>query len=187
MGEIYQEGEVIKDANDIATLEYRHNDDDGALLATEDEVDIAPAADSGAVDHVAGPGDIPGSALVVANEDTRDFRSANNGVIKNHGQAIIELQQDGGAIMTSAVQVADVSRPLHSVSKICDGPGGDEHEKEMLFMKGEAVVVPAGTFSRLLASITPLVRYKRSGGLYVAKMKARAKPASGFTRPGQGR
>ena len=191
---ICQEGGIINDVDvavpmqprtydgpprELSTLEWSH-DDDSAMLATEDEVDIAPAADSGAVDHVAGPGDIPGSALVVADDDTRDFRSANNGVIKNHGQATIELTQEGGPTLTSTVQVADVSRPLHSVSKICDGPC-EGQEKEMLFMKGEAVVVPAGTFSRLLASVTPLVRYKRSGGLYVAKMRARTK--SSFTRP----
>ena len=168
---------------DLAMLEY--GGDNEALLATEDSIDIEPAADSGAVDHVAGPKHIPGSTMVVTTADTRDFRSANNGVINNHGEATIELEQDGGPTMSSTVQVADVSRPLHSVGRICDGPGAGQ-EKEMLFMKGEAVVVPAGTFSRLLASVTPLVRYKRSGGLYVAKMKARTK-ASGFTRPAQGR
>ena len=83
--------------------------------------------------------------------------------------------------MTSNGQIADVSRPLHSVSKICDG------DKEMLFMKGEAGVVAVGTFSRLLASIMPLVRCKRFDGLYGAKMRATAKSASGCTRPGPGR
>ena len=171
-------------SQDLAMLEYGGDDD--ALLATEDSVDIEPAADSGAVDHVAGPKHIPGSTLVVTTADTRDFRSANNGVIKNHGEATIELEQDGGPTMSSTVQVADVSRPLHSVGKICDGPR-EGQEKEMLFMKGEAVVVPAGTFSRLLASVTPIVRYKRTGGLYVAKMRAKTKTATSFTRPGPGR
>ena len=83
--------------------------------------------------------------MVVTTADTRDIRSANDGVIKNHGEATIELEQDGGPTMSSTVQVADVSRPLQSVGKICDGPR-EGQEKEMLFMKGEAVVVPAGTF-----------------------------------------
>ena len=144
-------------------------------------MNIEPAADSGAVDHVAGPKHIPGNTLVVTTADTRDVRSANNGVIKNHGVATIELEQDGGPTMSSTVQVADVSRQLHSVGKICDA------DEEMFLMKGEAVVVPAGTFSRLLASITPLVRYKRTGGLYLAKMRAKTKTATSFTRPGPGR
>ena len=164
---------------ELATLEY--GADNEALLAAEDSVDIEPAADSGAVDHVASPKHIPGNTIVAVTPATRDFRSANNGVIKNHGEATIELEQDGGPTMSSTVQVADVSRPLHSVGKICDA------DKEMLFMKGEAVVVPAGTFSRLLASVTPLVRYTRNGGLYVAKMRARTKTATSFTRPGPGR
>ena len=172
----------LDSTQDLAMLEY--GGDNEALLATEDSIDIEPAADSGAVDHVAGPKHIPGSTMVVTTPDTRDFRSANNGVIKNHGEATIELEQDGGPTMSSTVQVADVSRPLHSVGRICDGPDPGQ-EKEMLFMKGEAVVVPAGTFSRLLAGVTPLVRYKRTGGLYVAKMRARTK--SSFTRPGPAR
>ena len=168
------------DDNQVATLEY-NVDNDHALLATEDVVEIAPAADSGAVDHVASPKDIPGSTMVAVTDETRDFLSANNGVIKNHGEALVDLEQEDGPTVSSSFQVADVSRPLHSVSKICD------NDKEMLFMKDQAVIVPAGTFSRLLASVKPLVRYKRSGGLYVAKMKARSRPASSFTRPGPGR
>ena len=91
----------VETTQDLAMLEY--GGDNEALLATEDSIDIEPAADSGAVDHVAGPKHIPGSTLVVTTADTRDFRSANNGVIKNHGEATIELEQDGGPTMSSTV------------------------------------------------------------------------------------
>ena len=93
--------------------------------------------------------------------------------------------------MTTDFQVADVVRPLHSTSKICDGTGDKHHE--MLFTRECAHVVPEGTFARFLASVNVIARYPRRGGLYVAKMKVRrprprpapaaAKP--GFTRPGR--
>ena len=66
----------------------------------------------------------------------------------------------------SVFHVADVSRPLHSVGKICDG------NKEVLFTGSEATVVPAGSLSRFLGQLRTTARYKRQGGLYVAKMQA---------------
>ncbi len=81
--------------------------------------------------------------------------------------------------------MADVSRPLHSMGVIADTG------KEILFTKGEAVVVPEGALSRFLGSVRQLAKYRRKGGLYVAKMKARnpnpkPKPgtASSFGRQG---
>ena len=44
-------------------------------------------------------------------------------------------------------------------------------------MKGEAVVVPEGSFSKYLGSVQKLLTYKRKGGLYVAKMKIRKRAA----------
>ena len=44
-------------------------------------------------------------------------------------------------------------------------------------MKGEAVVVPAGSFSRYLGAVQKLLTYQRKGGLYVAKMKIRKRAA----------
>ncbi len=65
------------------------------------------------------------------------------------------------------MEVADVTRPLHSVGQVTDT------DKEVLFTKGEAVVVPAGALSRYLTGIRVFARYKRRGGLYLAKMKVR--------------
>ena len=90
-----------------------------------------------------------------------------------------------GSVISSTFQVADVCRPLHSVSKICD------QGHEMLYTSDEALVLPAGVLSKLLATLNvkPVARHVRRGGLYVAKMKARDKAAgvSSFTRPGVSR
>ena len=157
--------------------------EDEPILNTEDEVEIEVAADTGAVAHVASPKDLPGSVPVETPEDgrLRNFVAANNTPIKNYGKASVVLEQEDGKEINTDFNVADVSRPLHSVSTICD------NEKEMLFTKHGAVVVPEGALSRFLGSIRALARYPRRGGLYVAKMKAR-KPRTanrpGFTRPG---
>ena len=82
------------------------------------------------------------------------------------------------------MQVAEVTRALHSTGLICDT------KKEVLFTESEAVVVPAGSLSRFLGAIKRLAEYKRKGGLYVAKMKVRRRiqssdaKASPFGRQG---
>ena len=80
----------------------------------------------------------------------------------------------------SRFEVADVTRALHSISRISgaeSGPG----EHDVLFNNKRGVVVPPGTVEKILAmlKIVPITEYKRKGGLYVAKMKM-----SGFTRQG---
>ncbi len=154
------------------------------MLIADEEPEIEAAADTGAVDHVTPAKSLPGSVVVRRSSKTRNFVAANNEPIVNHGEAVVLLQQEDGAEVLITTQVADVSRPLHSISKICD----EEHE--MLFTKTGGTVVPAGALSRYLHLVKNVAKYPRRGGLYVARMKARAPKTprkSGFTRPGNRR
>ncbi len=121
----------------------------------------------------------------------RNFVAANGDRIKNYGRARVSLIQEGGNKVGGSFQVADVTRPLHSTGKICD------ENKEVLFTKGVATVVPEGALSRFLGTVWHIAEYRRNGGLYLTKMKARDpkstdehrddKPAnnnSGFGRQG---
>jgi transcription antitermination factor NusG len=113
----------------------------------------------------------------------RNFVGANNSRIKNFGKAKVVMTTDDGKDIMNTFNVADVSRPLHAVSVVCDT------DKEVLFTKGEAVVVPDGALSRFLGTIKAIAKYPRKGGLYVARMRVknpRPKPAtaSGFGRQG---
>ena len=172
----------------VMPMEYEDDEDDH-LMDLEEEVEVHVAADTGSVAHVVGPKDIPGSIAVrpPANGRVRNFVGAGGDGIKNHGEAVVQLVLEDGTVVNSTVQVADVVRPLHSVSMICDA------EHEMLYTKACGYVVPEGTLSKFLASINVIAKYPRRGGLYVAKMKARRprpKPAPsaakpGFTRPGR--
>ncbi len=58
----------------------------------------------------------------------------------------------------------NLRRPLHSVSTITD------NDYDMLFMENKAVVVPAGSFDKILAMVKHVAEYQREGGLYVAEM-----------------
>ena len=146
---------------------------------------VKVAANSGAGDHVAAA-ELVGMHLVVPSPGSRNgchFVSASGDRMKNRGEAKLKLNDPrAGTILTSTFQVADVTRPLHSTAVICD------EDKEMLYMKGEAVVVPEGTFSRFLGSVKPIMRYKRDGNLYTAKFRVRDPRAVARTvKPKSGR
>ncbi len=165
----------------IMPIEYADMPDE--VLSTTREVKIKVAADSGAVDHIANPANVPGNAKlrIPASGRLRNFVAANGDPIKNHGEAKVILETAEGTNVGNIFQVADVCRPLHSVSKVCDAG------HEWLFTATEAVVVPAGALSRFLKSEQALAKYPREGGLYVATMTARADDAdlaAGFARPG---
>ena len=122
------------------------NDSNALLAAMETEIETEVAADSGAVDHVAGPDDIPG-CVEVKRTRVRNFVGPTGKPIEHHGEALVHLVNETGRVIGSVFQIANVVRPLHSVSKICD----EKHE--MLFAATEATVVPAGALSKFLASI----------------------------------
>ena len=156
------------------------------LMMSDEGVGIWIASDPGAVNHVCGRGHIPASVVLRQPSDgklTRNFISASGGATTSHGAGEVDLVTEEGNTISSTFQVADVCRPLHSVSKTCDGG------HEMLYTSDEALVLPKGVLGKLLATmdVKPVARYVRRGGLYAAKMKARDKASRGmwgFIRPG---
>ena len=86
--------------------------------------------------------------------------------VPNRGQVHLRLEAQGGAedaeinALNSTFQIAKVTRPLMSVSKICDSG------LTATFDKHKAVVRDAG--GRTVCT------FKRVGGLYAARMKLKA-------------
>ena len=84
---------------------------------------IKIAIDSGGGDHVAGA-DLVGTNLVMPSAGSRNgrhFVAANGDRILNRGEAKLKLNDpNAGTILNSTFQVADVTRALYSVSKMCD-------------------------------------------------------------------
>ena len=97
--------------------------------------------------------------------------------MKNQGQIRLHLRADNGKkgrdIMTT-FQMAQVTRPLMSVSKVCDSGLWVKIDKDM------ATIMDANN--------KEVCRFLRRGGLYVAKMRMRNphyKPSQSFPRPGK--
>ena len=180
--------ELLAKAEQIAaeTLIIEHEDLPDEILAAAAPVikKIKVAAESGAVDHIAHPTSLPGTIRLLNDGTLENFGSASGDSIKNHGKAAVKLRTKEGNVVGNVFEVADVCRPLHSVSRICDTG------HEMLFTENEGIVVPKGTFASMLAQVSNVVaRYPREAGFYVAEMEVKSEDDSeqSFPRPGPGR
>ena len=135
---------------------------------------LKAALDSGAGDHVASATDLEGIKIhdSEGSRRGRNFLAANGDKIPNLGEAKLGLRDvESKGAFESVFQVADVTRPLYSVGKICDAGA------EVKFTKDRAEV----TFNGNLLAV-----FKREGGLYLANLEVtdHRDPASTFV--GQG-
>ena len=157
-------------------------DEDILATANATEVRIRPAMDSGAVANVIHPADLPAGVVPSGNPQGKHFVGANNSEIKRYGHCNTVLK--GEALLkdvTCGWQVAEVTRPLNSVSQVCGPPEG-RGEQDVLFNNRKCVVVPPGIVDEILKKVTPVAQYDREGGLYLADLVV-----SGFARQGAGR
>ena len=100
------------------------------------------------------------------------------------------MQQEDGQHISQEVHVMEVTRPLHSISMVCD------NDFDVVFTKTEGLVIPAGLLSEVLAIVRQRKQvratYKRKGGLYVANMRVtdpmakRPSPAEAWPFAGRG-
>ena len=135
------------------------------------------ALDSGAGEHVADNKDAPNYAIEesAGSKAGQNFIAANNHRIPNRGQMTLALQgersgQKKGREFKTTSQVATVSRPLWSVGRICDEGFDVKVMKDgAQILKKDGIVV---------------CRFKRQGGLYIAKMSLRNPLYKGFQRQG---
>ena len=94
---------------------------------------------------------------------------ANGSRIQNYGTCTTTLKSktdSGNAEAQCGWTLAEVARPLHSVSKMCGAAGAPKHD--VLFNAAECVVFPPGIVDRVLQHIRPLVQSDRKGGLYIS-------------------
>jgi len=177
--------------------------EEDAVCAADEHMETEVAMDSGAVDHVIGPKDLPGSAVVKPAQGkraNRNFTAANGTGMNNYGEVDVVMQGlDDQAEVNGTFAVTDVTRALHSASRIAD------NDCTIVITKGDCKVYKGEV---KITGRTPLTTYRRKGGLYVRRVKLRAgrmqqttrpttnaqptarapaKPVSGFTRPGNKR
>ena len=120
--------------------------------------------DTGAAVHAADRVDFPGHAVEASpgSQAGQKFQAAGGKVIGNEGQlhAFMEPHNCNRVQLQVCFQVAKVSRPLISVSKLTE-----MGELQVLCKKDEALIVTNKGAT--------VARFARRGGLYVAMMKVK--------------
>ena len=132
-------------------------EDEEQILAA-DEIEIEVAADTGAGAHCCNPRHIPDSVVVVCDQ-VRNFNGAGGEPTKHWGRASVRMQQEDGKHISQEVQDMEVTRPLHSISTVCD------NEHDVVFTKTEGLVLLAGLLDEVLSLVREkvLAKYKRKG------------------------
>ena len=150
--------------------------DDGNVLLPVGEwspTEVEVTLDSGCTNHVMDAEDAPGYSVQpsVGSRRGQNFIVGNGETIPNEGEVHLNMDApagDGSHVpITTNFQVAEINRPLMSVSRICD------QGYTCLFTRDGAQVLDQNQ--------QPICRFERSNGLYVASMRLR--PPEPFTRP----
>ena len=157
------------------------NNGDSEINSVRHEVPVRVAMDSGAVRSVTHKMTIPNGVEIIPNTSGKHFNGAGGDVIIKHGECITLMTGKTGNKVAGRWQVADVTRPLHSVSEVCGPEDHPTGHHDVLFNNKRCVVVPPGVVEHIMKHINHVAEYPREGNLYVAEMML-----SSFTRQGPG-
>jgi hypothetical protein len=155
-------------------------DDEGdtSLNALRQETRIRAAMDSGSCRNVTHPKTLPSGVKVTPNTSGKHFSGAGGEVIEKFGECMTTLEGPHGQV-GCRWNVADVTRPLHSVSQIA-GPYDGTGNQDVLFNNKRCVVVAPGVVEAIMKQISPVAEYHRDGNLYLSDFTM-----SDFVRQGQ--
>ena len=171
--------------NEYEELNFLDADEDEELHNAETtnneflDVEIEIAADSGASEHVAADTDAPTYKVEesAGSRSGQHFVGAGGHRMANRGQMKLNMRADNGRKgrdVRTTFQVARATRPLMSVSKICDAG------MTMRFTSAMAVIEDNKG--------KEVCRFLRKGGLYIASMMLKnpdyKPPTMPFVRPG---
>ena len=128
--------------------------------------------DSGASESVAPPDMCP---LYPINESEGSkagvkYRTASNTSIPNLGEQTLNVFLEDGRETNVKYNIADVSRPLNSISEICDGGN------QVIFGKGGGIIFNLENGSETY--------FRREGGIYVMDFYV-SQSSNPFQRPGE--
>ena len=139
-------------------------------------IEVEMAVDTGATVHAVDRVDIPGHEIQESpgSKAGQMFQCAGSKLLPNEGQATVCFLAPGGDVeMEACFQIAKVTRPLLSVTKITE-----KGDLDVLCTRNEARIAEVKT-GKVLAI------FKKKGGLYVGMVKVRNPKWQGFARPGQ--
>ena len=163
----------MKDSPDPISL-LTHASGDLNAMGSQEVLPLEVVLDSDAVDHVADSMEAPGYKVDPSATSAAKFAAANGESIPNQGETILNLTTTEGHPIKSKFQVCQVSRPLWSVSKICDAGCSVTFDD-----KGATVTHTA--------SGKNLCSFERKRGLYTTSLPLnrpgkRLPPSSSFSR-----
>ena len=158
--------EFHKELSNMEQLMILEEQDD--LNAIQETTRVRVTMDSGAVTHVIHPRALPAGIDVVPNTTGKHFSGASGDTIERFGDCRAQLTTLAGGEIDCGWDLAEVTRPLHAVSKIT-GPIGDP-KHDVLFNNRTCIVVPAGIVEHVLKYVKPIAEYPREGNLYQAEM-----------------
>ena len=147
------------------------------LLNVEDwrDLEVEMVLDSGCCAHIMdATQDAPGYQIRESDgsRQGRGFVVGNGERIPNEGEVRLNLEAPSGEVraqsLQSTFQTARVTRPLMSVSQICD------HGYRCIFDKDKALVVDSQMNTKFIC--------ERRGGLYMSPMKLKAPSPAPFQR-----
>ena len=137
-----------------------------------EHIHVKAVVDSGASESVAPPEmcpaypikESPGSRAGIG------YRSAGKGRIANEGEQILNVLMEDGTPANVKYQIAQIRRPLNSVSEICDGGN------QVIFGRGGGLIYNIQSGRQTF--------FRREGGIYT--MEFWVKPPSNAPFQGQG-
>ena len=161
-------------------MNFIEDEDEGdeSVNSIRQETRIRAAMDSGSCRNVTHPKTLPSGIKISPNTTGKHFSGAGGEVVEKYGNCVTTMEGTHGQV-DCRWDVADVTRPLHSVSQIagpCEGTGNHD----ILFNNKRCVVVEPGIVEAIMELMTPVAEYKRDGNLYLSEFTL-----SGFARPDQ--
>ena len=173
--ESFSKRQALDEHDSISLLETSVRDN---LIAVASEAKrIRVAMDSAAVANVINPEDLPNDVEFTPNETDDHFVGANDSVIERYGTCATILTGEQGSVGCEW-DMANVTRPLHSVAKVA-GPKGGPGKQDILFDNDDCYVVAPGVVKAIMKHIAAVAHYERDGNLYLASMTV-----APFPRPG---
>jgi hypothetical protein len=145
------------DSSDITRghLQLMEEDEDDSLNAIKQETQVRVAIGSGPCRNVTHPKTLPGTVKVEPNISGTHFSGADGEVIETYGECVTSIEGDHGTV-GCRWDIADVTRPLHSVSQM-PGPADGDGNVDVLFNNKRCAAVPPGVLEAVMKQIgTPI-------------------------------
>ena len=161
---------IEKELDNIERILILEEEQGAEINAVQGQTRIRVAMDSGAVRHVTHPRTLPAGVVMRPNVSGKHFTGAGGEVIERFGACDTLTTMTTGAQVVNEWELADVARPLHSVSQTTgpfDHPTG---KYDVLFSNKRCVVVQPGVVEHIMKHLKPVAEYGREGNLYTAEM-----------------